>query len=142
MFISRPDITDQRNSLSLEAKRDSIGMNLFKLVRYIFVLIQSILALQFIIDAYNEWNDSPIVSSGILKLRPALNVSTLMEPFFKVTIQEVDQEPFPAVSICIPTSWKWPGVTKAMGKMYPEIKTFMATTYRFYLKSNITLLKF
>ena len=41
-------------------------MNLFKVVRYIFVLIQTILALQFILDAYNEWNESPAVSSGIV----------------------------------------------------------------------------
>ena len=41
-----------------------------------------------------------------------------------MTIKEVSQEPFPAVSICIPTSWKWPGVIKAMSKMHPGIKSF------------------
>ena len=56
-------ITGQSQSLNLDIEED-IGMNIYQVARYCFVLIQSILALQFIIDAYNEWNDSPIVSSG------------------------------------------------------------------------------
>ena len=56
-------IKGQSQSLNLDIA-DDIGMNIYQVARYCFVLIQSILALQFIIDAYNEWNDSPIVSSG------------------------------------------------------------------------------
>ena len=60
----------KRTEIGAKRKSDlEVGdsrMNLFKVVRYIFVLIQTILALQFILDAYNEWNESPAVSSGIV----------------------------------------------------------------------------
>ena len=39
-----------------------------------------------------------------------------------MTIEDVNQEPIPAVSICIPTSLKWPGVIKSMSRTYPQIK--------------------
>ena len=39
-----------------------------------------------------------------------------------VTIEDVNQEQLPAISICIPTSLKWPGVLKAMGQTYPKVK--------------------
>ena len=60
------------------------------------------------------------------------------QPFFKVTIKEVSQEQFPAVSICIPSSWKWPGVIKAMSKMHPGIKTGAKTEFHgpWYLAIN------
>ena len=60
----------KRTEIGAKRKSDlEVGdsrMNLFMVVRYIFVLIQTILALQFILDAYNEWNESPAVSSGIV----------------------------------------------------------------------------
>ena len=44
-----------------------------------------------------------------------------------MTLEDVSQEPFPAVSICIPHSWKWPGIVKMISKMNPEfIKADMA----------------
>ena len=39
-----------------------------------------------------------------------------------VTIEDVNQEQLPAISICIPTSMKGPGIVKAMGQTYPKIK--------------------
>lgn len=38
-----------------------------------------------------------------------------------VTLEDVSQEPFPAVSICIPNSLKWPGIIKATQKMQPNL---------------------
>ena len=39
-----------------------------------------------------------------------------------MTIEDVNQEQLPAISLCIPTSLKWPGVIKAMSQIYPQIK--------------------
>ena len=38
-----------------------------------------------------------------------------------MTLEDVSQEPFPAVSICIPNSLKWPGIIKATQKMQPNL---------------------
>ena len=102
-------------------------MELFKAVRYIFVFIQSVLAVQFILDSINEWSDAPIVSSGISNLNVSV-YTLLFECSIQsclVTIEDVNQEQLPAISICIPTSLKWPGVIKAMGQTYPKVKQDM-----------------
>ena len=99
-------------------------MELFKAVRYIFVFIQSVLAVQFILDSINEWSDAPIVSSGMSNLNVSV-YTLLFECSIQsclVTIEDVNQEQLPAISICIPTSLKWPGVLKAMGQTYPKVK--------------------
>ena len=47
-------------------------------IRTVFILIQVALALYFIVDAYNNWNESPVVSS--------------------VSIRKVKNEVFPAIT--------------------------------------------
>ena len=39
-----------------------------------------------------------------------------------VTIDDMNQEQLPAISLCIPMSMKWPGIVKAMAQTYPKIK--------------------
>ena len=74
--------------------------------RPIFILIQLLLTIYFIANSYIDWNETPMVTS--------------------VHERKVEKEPFPAVSLCYPKTWKWPGILKAAANLDGEdmIKTF------------------
>ena len=48
----------------------------------------------------------------------------LFNLYYLVTIEDVNQEQLPAISLCIPTTLKWPGVIKAMSQIYPQFKQY------------------
>ena len=64
-------------------------------IRVAFVSVQ-VLATFFIYDAYTDWEMSPAVTS--------------------VEFRNVEKELFPAVTVCYPHSWKWPGIINLLDK--------------------------
>ena len=113
------------------------------LLRVFFVFSQTIIAAYFIFKAVEDWNENPIVTSGMFywyrktnkkqgllfnglnrsvkwhhKIGRNLNFCVLLcilKPIsFLVSFGDISEVPFPAVSICHPKSWKWPGLIKAI----------------------------
>ena len=69
-------------------------MEVVWIIRNVFLISQFVIAIYFISDAIQSWNHSPIVTS--------------------VSFGDISEIPFPAISICHPNNWKWPGLVKAM----------------------------
>ena len=65
--------------------------------RWIFLLIQVGLTIYFITNAWIDWNATPIVTS--------------------IHERKLENEPFPAISICYANTWKWPGIIKAASNL-------------------------
>ena len=91
-------------------------MTAFTILRPIFVLFQLGLATYFIFDAYNDWNETPIVSS--------------------VSVKSVTNETFPAVTICYANDWKWPGILKASTKLIQDQNFYFPSEFPDYRKDD------
>ena len=65
-------------------------------IKIVFVAIQVGLTVYFISDAFNDWESYPTVTS--------------------VEFRNIENVLFPAVTICYPNSWKWPGIVNLLDK--------------------------
>ena len=74
--------------------------NFIMLCRPVFIVFQLLLTIYFIANSYVDWNETPMVTS--------------------IHERKVENEPFPAVSLCYPKTWKWPGIIKAAAHMNGE----------------------
>ena len=66
------------------------------LIKWFFIVIQVTFTLLFIWDAVDNWQTYPSVTS--------------------IDIANIDKELFPAVTVCYPNTWKWPGILKLLSK--------------------------
>ena len=70
--------------------------SIITLIKVIFTGVQVFLALVFIVDAVDNWQRYPTVTS--------------------VEFKKIEKELFPAVTVCYPNTWKWPGIVKVLSK--------------------------
>ena len=73
-------------------------------IKVVFIAIQVCLAVYFISDAFNDWEKYPTVTS--------------------VEFRNIENELFPAVTICYPNSWKWPGIINVLDKWNASISLY------------------
>ena len=66
------------------------------LIKVIFTGVQVFLTLLFIQNAFVNWESYPTVTS--------------------VEFRKIEKELFPAVTVCYPNTWKWPGIIKVLSK--------------------------
>ena len=65
-------------------------------VKVVFIAIMIILTVYFISDAWHDWETYPTVTS--------------------VDFRNIEKELFPAVTVCYPNTWKWPGIINLLNK--------------------------
>ena len=71
----------------------------------VFILTQVCLTIYFIWDAATDWQQSPSVTS--------------------VSVKRAQKETFPAVTLCYPNTWKWPGLIKVLSQTVEKDQDFL-----------------
>ena len=83
--------------------------NVTNVIKWLFILTQVTFTLIFIWDAVDNWQTYPSVTS--------------------IDVANIDQELFPAVTVCYPNTWKWPGILKLLSNWVKSNKTMENTLF-------------
>ena len=88
-------------------------------VKVVFIAIMIFLTVYFISDAWHDWENYPTVTS--------------------VDFRNIEKEQFPAVTICYPNTWKWPGIINLLNKWNTSAAQFDIGDKANYGAWNLTL---
>ena len=86
-----------------------VNYSVTNVIKWLFILTQVTFTLIFIWDAVDNWQTYPSVTS--------------------IDVANIDQELFPAVTVCYPNTWKWPGILKLLSNWVKSNKTMENTLF-------------
>ena len=81
-----------------------MAYRLLTLFKGVFIATQVTFTLIFIWGAVDNWEKYPSVTS--------------------VEIKNIEKEPFPAITVCYPNTWKWPGIINILSKWSQSSEDF------------------
>ena len=94
-------------------------MKIVSSFKVLFLLSQLGLAIYFTWNSIQDWNETPAVTTGIHKFSTMCNLQIDYSVFtFSVGVRKVQNETFPAITICYPKSAKWPAIISAASKLH------------------------